>query len=80
VNGRVTSSGPGRKVWISGTRPACQPDTQVPLLSFVGWVDGSWVEGQAGVGKESDHQAVAFADSLDALFGGVGDVGERGGR
>jgi hypothetical protein len=31
------------------------------------------------VSKEPDHQAVAVADSLDALFGGVGDLGQRGG-
>jgi hypothetical protein len=47
-------------------------------LSFVGWVDGSWVEGEAGVGQEPDHQIVALADSLDALFGGVGDLGQGG--
>jgi hypothetical protein len=48
------------------------------LLSFVGWVDGSWVEGQAGVGQEPDHQVLALADPLDALFGGVGDLGQGG--
>jgi hypothetical protein len=46
------------------------------LLSFVGWVDGSWVEGQAGVGEEPDDQAVAVADSLDAVLGLVGDLGD----
>jgi hypothetical protein len=45
-------------------------------LSFVGWVDGSWVEGEADVGEEPDDQAVALADSLDALGGGVGDLGD----
>jgi hypothetical protein len=47
-------------------------------LSFVGWVDGSWVEGEAGVGQEPDHQVLVRADSLDALFGGVGDLGQGG--
>jgi hypothetical protein len=47
-------------------------------LSFVGWVDGSWVEGEAGVGQEPGHQAVALADSLDALGGGVGNLGQGG--
>jgi hypothetical protein len=47
-------------------------------LSFVGWVDGSWVQGEAGVGQESDHQAVALTDPLDALLGGVGDLSQRG--
>jgi hypothetical protein len=47
-------------------------------LSFVGWVDGSWVEGEAGVGEEPDDQVVAGADPLDALSGGVGDLGQRG--
>ena len=28
---------------------------KLPLLSFVGWVDGLCVEGQAGVGQEPDH-------------------------
>jgi hypothetical protein len=30
------------------------------------------------VGQESDHQILVLADSLDALFGGVGDLGQRG--
>jgi hypothetical protein len=47
-------------------------------LRFVGWVDGSWVQGEAGVSQEPDHQAVALADALDALFGGVGDLGQGG--
>jgi hypothetical protein len=51
---------------------------KLPLLSFVGWVDGSWVEGEAGVGREPDHQGVALADALDALFAGVGDLGQGG--
>ena len=29
--------------------------------------------------QESDDQAVALADALDALFGGVGDLGQGGG-
>jgi hypothetical protein len=45
---------------------------------IVGWVDGSWVEGQAGVGQEPDDEAVALADAPDALFGGVGDLGQGG--
>jgi hypothetical protein len=49
------------------------------LLSFVGWVDGSWVQGEADVGQEPDHQILALADPLDALFGGVGDLGKDGG-
>jgi hypothetical protein len=56
-----------------------QPDTQVPLLSFVGWVDGSWVQGEAGVSKEPDHQILALADPLDALLGGVGHLDQGGG-
>jgi hypothetical protein len=30
------------------------------------------------VGQEPDHQAVALADSLDAVLGGVGDLGQGG--
>jgi hypothetical protein len=45
-------------------------------LSFVGWVDGSWVEGQAGMSKEPDHEVLLLADTLDALDGGVGDLAE----
>ena len=45
----------------------------------MGWVDGSWVQGQAGVGQESDCQVLVLADPLDALDGGVGDLGERRG-
>ena len=48
-------------------------------MSFVGWVGGSWFEGEAGVGQEPDDQVLALADSLDALFGGVGDLGQGGG-
>jgi hypothetical protein len=48
------------------------------LLSFVGWVDGSWVKGEAGVGEEPDHQVVAVTDPLDALGGDVGDLGQGG--
>jgi hypothetical protein len=55
------------------------PRSEEHLLSFVGWVDGSWVERAAGVGQEPDHQAVAVADALDALFGSVGDLGQGGG-
>jgi hypothetical protein len=47
-------------------------------LSFVGWVDGSWVEGEAGLGQEPDHEALVLADSLDALGGGVGNLGQGG--
>jgi hypothetical protein len=43
-------------------------------LSFVGWVDGSWVEREAGVGQEPDHQILVFADPLNAPLGGVGDA------
>jgi hypothetical protein len=32
------------------------------------------------VSKEPDHQAVALADSLDAVFGGVGNLGQGGRR
>ena len=46
------------------------------FLSFVGWVDGSWVEGQAGMGQEPDHEVLVLADTLDALGGGVGDLGQ----
>jgi hypothetical protein len=42
-------------------------------LSFVGWVDGSWVEGETGVGQKLDHQVLVLADPLHALLGGVGD-------
>jgi hypothetical protein len=52
--------------------------SSIGQLSFVGWVDGSWVEGQAGVGQEPDDQVLALADPLDALFGGVGNLEERG--
>jgi hypothetical protein len=31
-------------------------------LSFVGWVDGSWVECESGVGAEAGDQVVAVAD------------------
>ena len=48
------------------------------ILRFVGWIDGSGVEGQAGVGQEPDDEAVAPADALDALFSGVGDLGQAG--
>jgi len=37
------------------------------------------VEGEAGVGQESDHQALVLADSLDPLVGGVGHL-DQGGR
>jgi hypothetical protein len=47
-------------------------------LSFVGWVDGSWVEGEAGVGQEPEDQILVLADTLDALGGGVGDFGQGG--
>ena len=57
-----------------------QADTQGPLLSFVSWVDGSWVEGEAGVGREPDHQVLVLADPLDALGGGIGHVGQGGTR
>jgi len=33
------------------------------------------IEGQAGVGQEPDDEAVAVADSLDAVLGMVGDLG-----
>ena len=57
---------------------AVNPTPKALYLSFVGWVDGSWVEGEAGVGKEPDHQVLVLADPLDALFGGVGDLGQGG--
>jgi hypothetical protein len=31
------------------------------------------------VGQEPDHQAVALADPLDALFSGISDLGQGGG-
>jgi hypothetical protein len=46
----------------------------------VGWVDDSWVEGEAGVGREPDHQVLVLADPLDALGGGIGHVGQGGTR
>src|SRR5215216_4325156 len=59
---------------------ACQVNPQDPsLLRFMGWVDGSWVQGQAGVGQESDCRVLVLAYPLDALDGGVGDLGERRG-
>jgi hypothetical protein len=48
-------------------------------LRFVGWVDGSWVEGEAGLGQEPDDQVLVLADPLDALGGRVGDLGQGGG-
>jgi hypothetical protein len=48
------------------------------FLSFVGWVDDSWVEGKAGVTQEPGHRVVALADPLDALGGGVDDLGQGG--
>jgi hypothetical protein len=64
----------------TGRCTPCSPVNPTPkiLLRFVGWVDGSWVEGQAGVGQEPDHQVLMLADPLDALVGGVGDLGQRG--
>jgi hypothetical protein len=47
-------------------------------LSFVDWVDGSWAEGSP-VGQEPDDQVFALADPLDALRGGVGNLGQGGG-
>ena len=44
----------------------------------MGWVDGSWVQGEAGVGKEPDDQVLVVADASDALFGGVGDLSQGG--
>jgi hypothetical protein len=58
---------------------SCQPNPQDPVLSFVGWVDGSWVEGEAGMSQEADHEVLVLADPLDALFGGVGDLSQRRG-
>jgi hypothetical protein len=52
----------------------------IDLLSLAGWVDGSWVEGQAGVGQEPGHQVLVLADPLGALFSGVGDLGQGGRR
>src|SRR5215213_8463742 len=57
---------------------SCHPDSENSILSFVGWVDGSWVEGEAGMSQEPDHQVLVLADSLDALGGGVGDLGQGG--
>ena len=45
----------------------------------MGWVDGSRVEGQASVGQEPNDQVLALADALDALLGGVGDLGQGSG-
>jgi hypothetical protein len=56
-----------------------KPTPRTRYLSFVGWVDGLWVEGETGVGQEPDHQAIVVADPPDARFGGVGDLGQGGG-
>lgn len=47
-----------------------------PLLSFslVLWWLG--MNGQAGVGEEGPRELLAGADSVDAAFGCVSDVGE----
>jgi hypothetical protein len=50
----------------------CGEQYPAGLLSFVGWVDGSWVEGQAGVGQEPDDQVLVLADALDAARAGQG--------
>ncbi|MEU9401189.1 hypothetical protein [Streptomyces sp. NPDC048242] len=35
-----------------------------------------WVDGQACVGEEGPWQLWVVVDAVDALFGGVGDIGE----
>ncbi|MDN3271959.1 hypothetical protein [Streptomyces sp. MA15] len=34
------------------------------------------MDGQAGVGEEGPWQLLVVADAVDALFGGVGDIGK----
>ncbi|MGY4958561.1 hypothetical protein [Streptomyces nigrescens] len=35
-----------------------------------------WVDGQAGAGKVGPWQVLVVVDPVDALFGGVGNIGE----
>jgi hypothetical protein len=49
------------------------------LFEFRGWVDGSWVQGEAGVSKKSEDQVLVLADPLDAVPGrGVEASTEKG--
>ncbi|MET9535914.1 hypothetical protein ABZY16_00075 [Streptomyces sp. NPDC006553] len=54
--------------------PVHSPYEVLLIFSLVHW--GWWVEGQAGVGEEGPGQSRVVVDPADALFGGVGDIGE----
>lgn len=49
--------------------------TRRHLLSFSLVLWGWWVDGESGVGEEGPGQLSVLVDAVDALFGGVGDIG-----
>src|SRR4029453_6859995 len=61
-------------------RNGATPPRPATLLCFVGWVDSSWIQSEAGVGQEPDDQVLVLADPLEALCGGVGHGGQGGTR